>query len=188
MVTKKFLKAKFDCTKNLDLCRIHSIFRFLVYLTCVAHFFSTLLSIGADFISAGVKLATYILCLCLIWSCKKAGRVTSSVQWLFWFFLVICQGFTFGSVVNHDLSAVHVLSSRFSGFYLDFIKILSWFYPDFILIFEKILIKLGKTLYPDFSIELSKFYPDKITIKSRQNLDKRTWTRLYSWSIMEQAK
>ena len=120
VVTKKFLKAKFDCTKNLDLCRIHSIFRFLVYLTCVAHFFSTLLSIGADFISAGVKLATYILCLCLIWSCKKAGRVTSSVQWLFWFFLVICQGFTFGSVVNHDLSAVHVLSSRFSGFYLDF--------------------------------------------------------------------
>ena len=87
---------------------------------CVTHLFFTLLTIGADFISAGVKLATYILCLCLIWSCKKAGRVTSSVQWLFWFFLVICQGFTFGSVVNHDLSAVHVLSSRFSGFYLDF--------------------------------------------------------------------
>ena len=135
MVTKKFLKAKFDCTKNLDLAFVgfipFFIFRFLVYLTCGAQFFSTLLTIGADFISAGVKLATYILCLCLIWSCKKAGRVTSPVQWLFWFFLVICQGFTFGSVVNHDLSAVHVLSSRFSGFYLDFILVLSTFYPNF---------------------------------------------------------
>ena len=65
--------------------------------------FLTIYLLGADFISAGVKLATYILCLGLIWSCKKAGRVTSSVQFLFWLLLAICQGFTFGSVVNHQL-------------------------------------------------------------------------------------
>ena len=50
------------------------------------------MTLGADFISAGVKLATYILCSCLILSSKKAGRVTSNVQFLFWFLLVTCQG------------------------------------------------------------------------------------------------
>ena len=58
---------------------------------------------GADFISSVVKLSTYILCLALIWAAKKAGRVAPPIQFLFWLLLVICQGFTFGSVINHDL-------------------------------------------------------------------------------------
>ena len=53
--------------------------------------------------SLGVRLASYLLALVLIWGAKKAGRVASIVQALFWLLLAICQGFTFGSVVNHDL-------------------------------------------------------------------------------------
>ena len=48
-------------------------------------------------------MASYLLALVLIWGAKKAGRVASIVQALFWLLLAICQGFTFGSVVNHDL-------------------------------------------------------------------------------------
>ena len=58
---------------------------------------------STNFFPLGVRLATYLLALTLIWGAKKAGRVASIVQALFWLLLAICQGFTFGSVVNHDL-------------------------------------------------------------------------------------
>ena len=58
---------------------------------------------GADFVSSGSKFITYILCIVLILNAKKAGRIASVIQFVFWFLLAICQGFTFGSVVNHDL-------------------------------------------------------------------------------------
>jgi ATP-binding cassette subfamily C (CFTR/MRP) protein 1 len=76
--------------------------------------------VGADFVAAGSKLATYILCLILIYLAKKAGRVASSVQFLFWFFMTICQGFTFGSVVNHDLEGLSWTTTN------DVITIISW--------------------------------------------------------------
>lgn len=58
---------------------------------------------GADFVASGTKLATFILALVLIWNAKKAGRVAAPIQFLFWLLMAICQGFTFGSVVNHQL-------------------------------------------------------------------------------------
>ena len=42
------------------------------------------------------------------------------------------------SPMFETFSAVHVLLSRLSRFYQDFIKILSRFYPDFIQIFKKL--------------------------------------------------
>ena len=44
--------------------------------------------------------------LVLIWNAKRAGRVASPVQFIFWLLLAICQGFTFGSVINHDLAGL----------------------------------------------------------------------------------
>ena len=58
---------------------------------------------GADFISSVVRLSSYILSFIEILAAKKAGRVAPPIQFLFWLLLTICQGFTFGSVVNHDL-------------------------------------------------------------------------------------
>ena len=49
------------------------------------------------------KIISYLLCIILILKAKQAGRIASSIQFIFWFLLAICQGFTFGSVVNHDL-------------------------------------------------------------------------------------
>ena len=61
---------------------------------------------GSDFVASGAKLISYLLCLILIWNAKKAGRTASAVQAIFWFLLVVCQGFTFGSVVNHELEGL----------------------------------------------------------------------------------
>ena len=58
---------------------------------------------GADFMASVSKIISYLLCVILIMKSKQAGRIASSIQFIFWFLLAICQGFTFGSVVNHDL-------------------------------------------------------------------------------------
>ena len=57
--------------------------------------------VGADFVGPAVKLAAYILSIILMFQAKKSGIVTSPSQWFYWLLHTICQGFTFGSVVNN---------------------------------------------------------------------------------------
>ena len=77
-----------------------------------------------------------------------------------------------------------------------FIQILSWFYPDFILILFRFYHNFIQTLfrfYCDFSqiffkltiFILSRWNLDKIRIKSAYDLDKRTWTGLKGWYLLQ---
>ena len=55
-----------------------------------------------------------------------------------------------------NVSAVHVLLSRFyPDFYLDFIQILSWFYPDFL---KTHLVQILSRFYPNFRKHLDKIW------------------------------
>lgn len=55
----------------------------------------------ADFLAPLIKMATYSWSLKLLIMVKNAGLRRSSVQFFFWLTLILCQGFTFGSAVNH---------------------------------------------------------------------------------------
>ncbi len=76
--------------------------------------------VGADFVGSGIKLVTYLLAFALIWNARKAGRVSSIIQSLFWFLIAVCQGFTFGSVANHDLLGLSWTTAQ------DVLYILGW--------------------------------------------------------------
>jgi hypothetical protein len=55
---------------------------------------------AADFAAQGVFLATFVLDLALVLLAKRAGRVTSGSQFVFWLLLTLCQGLYMGSVVK----------------------------------------------------------------------------------------
>ena len=69
---------------------------------------------------------------------------------------------------------IHILS----WFYSDFITISSRLYSDFILIFLRFFFKL--TIFI-----LSRWNLDKIRIKLAYDLDKRTWTGLKGWYLLQ---
>ena len=75
---------------------------------------------GADFMASVSKIISYLLCTILILKAKQAGRIASTIQFIFWFLLAICQGFTFGSVVNHDLIGLTWTSAQ------KIIAVISW--------------------------------------------------------------
>ncbi len=56
--------------------------------------------VGADFVSPAVKFVTAGLSMILARGARKAGRLSSAVQFAFWLALSICWGFTFGEVVS----------------------------------------------------------------------------------------
>ena len=56
--------------------------------------------VGADFVGPGVKLGSYLMSISMMLKSKKSGYVTSPTQWMYWLVHTVCQGFTFGSVVN----------------------------------------------------------------------------------------
>ena len=66
------------------------------------------------------KIISYLLCTILILKAKQAGRIASTMQFIFWFLLAICQGFTFGSIVNHDLIGLTWTSAQ------KIIAVISW--------------------------------------------------------------
>ena len=57
--------------------------------------------VGADFVAPAIKLAAYLISIAMMFQSKKAGYVTSPTQWVYWLVHAICQGFTFGSVINN---------------------------------------------------------------------------------------
>ena len=59
--------------------------------------------VGADFVAPAVKLASYLISIAMMVQSKKSGYVTSPTQWVYWLLHAICQGFTFGSVVNNPM-------------------------------------------------------------------------------------
>ncbi len=69
----------------------------MVYLSSVN---SGVLIVGADFVSPVVKLVTVALSMLLAEGARKAGRVSSAVQFTFWMALAFCWGFTFGQVAS----------------------------------------------------------------------------------------
>ena len=75
---------------------------------------------GADFMASVSKIISYLLCTILILKAKQAGRIASTMQFIFWFLLAICQGFTFGSIVNHDLIGLTWTSAQ------KIIAVISW--------------------------------------------------------------
>ena len=54
---------------------------------------------------------TFGLSLALTLQFKKKGLRTSAVQWFFWLTLSVCQGFTFGSVINNPLGGMVALNA-----------------------------------------------------------------------------
>ena len=57
--------------------------------------------VGADFVAPAVKLGAYLVSIAMMFQSKKSGHVTSPTQWVYWIVHTICQGLTFGSVVNN---------------------------------------------------------------------------------------
>ena len=55
----------------------------------------------ADILSPCIKLGTFAWSLKLLLLTRNAGIRRSYVQWYFWLFYNVCQGFTFGSSINH---------------------------------------------------------------------------------------
>ena len=55
----------------------------------------------SDILAPLLKLFSFGLSMILVWLSKKAGIMASGVQWFFWLFMTVCQGFTFGSVLNN---------------------------------------------------------------------------------------
>ena len=56
---------------------------------------------AASILAPLLKLFTFGLSLMLMLQFKRKGVRTSSVQWFFWLVMAVCQGFTFGSVINN---------------------------------------------------------------------------------------
>ncbi len=56
--------------------------------------------VGADFVSPCVKFASAGLSGVLARGARRAGRVSSAIQFVFWLVLSLCWGFTFGAVVS----------------------------------------------------------------------------------------
>ena len=78
-------------------------------------------------------------------------------------------------------SAVHVLLSRF---YPDFIQILLQFHSDFIQILLRFFFWFFSNFFQTWFI-WSRWNLDKIRIKSAYDLDKRTWTGLKGWYLLQ---
>lgn len=79
--------------------------------------------VGADFVSPVVKFVTVGISMVLARGARKAGRVSSAIQFTFWTVLSICWGFTFGAVVSGGEIFV-TKELLFADFELSFLKVI----------------------------------------------------------------
>ena len=69
-------------------------------ITSLLHSYDVVIDV-ASLLGPCIKIVTFLWTLGLLLKTRNAGIRRSYVQWYFWLFYNTCQGFTFGSSVNH---------------------------------------------------------------------------------------